>query len=248
MYLNEIYKNLDVYMNQDGTDDYFGVDDFNRIIEEEQINFIIDVMKEEENKPNISRPMTDFLLAATTQAASTTQYFWALPSDYLRMMSMTYIPTSGIKQPVEFISAREFVRRTNDILSPPLAENPVAYIEDYGGSRYFQTLPRKSTGTFGLFYIKKPSTPFLDYYINTSYELVFLYSYDSLTSITTGTYRDGTAMSLKTGASSTVELEIPIEFHNRFLERLMERMGVKDRDVSVINYSMVKDQQDQIKT
>ena len=102
MLLKEIYQNLDVYINQDGTDDFYGPDDFNRIIEQEQINLIIDVMNEEETRAFDRRSITDYLQAATTQAAASDYYNWELPEDYLRFQSMVYIPTTFLVRGVLF--------------------------------------------------------------------------------------------------------------------------------------------------
>jgi len=253
MLLKDLYRNLDVLVNEDGTDDYFGIDDFNRILPSEQVSFILDVMDEEKNNPPDKRHMTDMLLAATTQAASADTYFWEVPEDLLRVEDIVYIPASGTKQPVEFIQSREVIKRTNDILSPPPEENYFAYIEIgdtlhdlpyYDVGRWIRCFPQFTTGTWGLFYIREPSDPFLDYYINTNDEKVFLDYQDSLTAITTGTYRDGTDMNSVTGTCTTNELDIPVGYHTRFMERLIERLGIKDRDELALQYGAAKDLQE----
>lgn len=253
MLLKELYKNLDALVNADGTDDYFGIDDFNRIIPSEQLSILSDVVDEEKNRSNINRPMTDQMLAATTEAAAADTYFWEVPIDLIRVESMVYIDTSGIKKSVDFIQSAEFVRRLGDLTAPPIAENPCCYVETgdelhvkptYDVGRWFLTFPKLTTGTYGLFYTKEPITPFLDWYTDTNGDIQYIaYNYD-LSLITTGTYRDGTDMSTQTGTSSTYELEIPEEFHTRLMERFVERYGLKDRDQLSTNYGMAKDAQD----
>lgn len=255
MELHELYKGLNVLANADGTDDYFGIDDFNRKIPEEQLNFIIDVMEEERKRGSLRKPMTDYLLAATTKAASATYYNWELPSDYLRMDSMVYISATSTvpNKPVELISAAEYVRRCADILAPPMEENYVAYIEDgdtlhtkpyYTVGRWILCFPQLTTGTWGMFYIRKPTDPFLDYYIDADGDIQFMSepTAGNHTLAVGEVYRDGTTTGTMT--SATVELTIPIEFHDRFMERLIERLGLKDRDAMTMGYGMSKDQQD----
>lgn len=268
MELHELYKGLNVLANADGTDDYFGIDDFNRKIPEEQLNFIIDVMEEERKRGSLRKPMTDYLLAATTKAVDadfiTAQpYSWELPGDYLRMDSMVYISATSTvpNKPVELISAAEYVRRCSDVLAPPMEENYVAYIEEgdsthqkgdsygdpvayYETGRWILCFPRLTTGTWGMFYIRKPTDPFLDYYIDADGDIQFMSepTAGNHTLAVGEVYRDGTTTGTMT--SATVELTIPIEFHDRFMERLIERLGLKDRDNMTLGYGMSKDQQD----
>jgi hypothetical protein len=261
MELHELYKGLNVLANADGTDDYFGIDDFNRKIPEEQLNFIIDVMEEERKRGSLRKPMTDYLLAATTKAASATYYNWELPGNYLRTDSMVYISATSTvpNKPVELISAAEYVRRCTDVLAPPMEENYVAYIEEGdsthqkgdspGGvlcetGRWILCFPQLTTGTWGLFYIKKPTDPFLDYYIDADGDIQFMSepTAGNHTLAVGEVYRDGTTTGTIT--SATVELTIPIEFHDRFMERLIERLGIKDRDNMLASYGISKDQQD----
>jgi hypothetical protein len=258
MLLEQMYKNLDVLVNEDGTDAYFGIDDFNRLIVEEEVSLMVDAMNEEKKRPPTERPMTDALLQARTFTANNTghAYDFPLPEGYLRMDSVVYINASGVKHSVDFMQASELIRRLGDMLAPPVEENYICYIEEGDElvpGRFLMFRPMFGVGTWGIFYQGRKTVynggwsvvnPFLDYYINTAGETVFLSENADMSLISTGTYRDGTAMSSKTGTAETQELYIPIEFHQRLLDRLIERLGLKDRDQMALGYGIAKDAQD----
>jgi hypothetical protein len=231
MLLSNFYNDLDVLINQDGTDDYFGIDDFNRILPDEQVNFIFDIVKEEDDNPGGKVVLKDYLL--TYQSGT---YNRALPTDYLWAESATD-STNGKK--ADILTYAEYLKRTANILSPPIAENPIVIL--YGS--YLRGFP--ASGNYELYYVKKPTDPFLDYYINSNNELVFIAASVDLTTLT-GTYRDGTALP-HAGTSVTVELGIPVIYHERFMERMIDRLSLKDRDQFGAGYAIQKNQEDSAK-
>lgn len=244
MLLKEIWLNLNTYVNQDGTDDYFGLDDFNRTIRNELRNFVVDVLDEEQDNPYEKRPMSNYLL----DSLSNTDGEEDLPSDYLRAASAAWVPTSGVTEPIDIIDKKEFMMRNANLLSPPMYYNKVCYIEN--GVVYFKP-DFSSGGTAYLFFYRDPvidtensEAPFLDYYINLNKETVFLDEGDDRGLITSGTYRNGASMASTTGTCETHELDIPVEFHVRFFERFIERLGLKDRDQLAITYGGLKEQQE----
>jgi hypothetical protein len=262
MLLRELYQILDTLANQDGTDTYFDLDDFNRLIVQEEINLMIEAVEEERRKAFNERPMTDAILQARTFTADDTglPYDFELPTGYLRMEKCLYIDANSVKHNVDFVSAAEHTKRLDDLLSPPIAENYTCYIEEGDSNnpgRYLMFRPILGVGTWGIFFLGRRTVysggvwslqdPFLDYYIDTNYEVQFIDEGVDLSTITTGTYRDGTTMLSQTGTSATYELYIPVDFHHRFMERMMERLGIKDRDQLMASYSMNKDREDAVK-
>jgi len=266
MLLRELYRTLDALVNEDGTDDYWGIDDFNRILVEEEIAIMIDVMDEEKKRPFTNRPMTDALLQARTYTADdlTNAYDFEFPVGYLRMDSVVFIDADSVRHKVDFISAEEYIRRLGDMLAPPLEENYICYVEEgdlnnQGRWLMFRPILGAAAGTWGIFFRGRRTEynvgesaweivdPFLDYYIDTNGDMQFMDEDDDMGDIATGTYRDGTDMGDNEDDCETKELYIPIEFHNRLLERFIDRLSLKDRDQLAMGYSINKEQEDAAK-
>lgn len=251
MLLKNIYKLLRDYVNNDGTDNYFGIDTFNNSIRDEVRSLIIDVIEEESDNTPDQAPMTDYLLDSDANAGATAGV--NLPSDYLRPNNVVWVPTSGSPVPVELISIGEYNNRLDNLTKPPLATNYVAYIQ--GTKIYYR--PSLTAGNFYLYYVKDPvvdtvgsESPFLDYYSDANSEQQFLAVGATVGSGSglTGTYRDGRNIAtMPNGTAATGELPIPEEFHLRLFERFIDRLGLKDKDQLSIQYAAMKEQEEQQK-
>lgn len=239
MLLSDIWKQIKYLSDIDGTIDYLDIGVFNRMIGSEILPFTLDVIKEEQDNAPSSRRMTEYLGSSSTFAAASPSDN-PLPANYLVYDKAVYVPSTGPSEPIDIIEIKEYYDRITNLIKPPLAVNYIAYIQ----SSTISFRPSKSTGNYVFFYTRKPVTPFLDYYMNTLFELIPMEAGTNMTSITTGEYRDGTDMYNKNGACLTVELDIPEQFHIRFMERIMDRMSFKDRDQIAMQYAMLKDQED----
>jgi hypothetical protein len=238
MLLENFYKDLKLHVNKDGTDDYFGIDDFNRRIGPEQLSLIRDVIKEERDNPSDRRSMTDYLRKTVTITGT---YYITVPTDLLKLDFGIYQPVTGAYKTAKVVSLDEINAIQDDILAPPIEENYVLFTNPLYGQVHFR--PAQTTGSYVVYYIRKPTAPFLDYYIDANREDQFLpvgvnvYYY-------TGTYRLGTTIPIGgTLTSSTVELGIPEEYHDRLMDRMIERLSIKDRDSLIMQHSMAKDQE-----
>ena len=243
MLLEEFYKKLKVEFNMDGTDDYFGIDDFNDAIRNELRSFVIDVVNEEKDNSYEKNIMSDYLL----DSLSNTDGIEALPSDYLESYAAVWVPTSGPTEPIDIITKSEFLYRKANTLAPPLGVNRICYVDN--GSVYF--FPSFSSGgTAYLYFVRDPvidtinsEAPFLDYYMDANDELTFLNEGESLSG-KSGKYRSGADMSGLSTTCATYELDIPVYYHMRYYKRLLERLTVKYRDQLVMQQVMTEEQQD----
>lgn len=240
MLLSSLYYNLDVLLNADGTDIYFGIDDFNRIIVDEQINFMGDILAEEKNKATDKQILRNKLRVTANSGSS------SIPlTNFLEVEDGYFTPASGHPKHAELITWGDRYRIGDNLLAPPIDQNYMVYVYVSSSIHYANFIPGNGSGSYTIIYFEKPTTPFLDYYMNTTGELLFIPASTNLTTLT-GTYRDNTSLP-KAGTSTTVELALPDEYHQRFMERMIDRLSVKDRDQLAMSYAMQKDKEDSVK-
>lgn len=236
MLLKDFYENIRTYSNTDGTDNYFGLDDFNRSIGDFIINFTKDVLLEEKNVTPDEKHMSNHLLSYEN---GYTPYNIITPSDFLIENSFRYIDINNNYYPVKLVSYADFTDMMSNFLMPPINENYITY---KGFSEIYTMQPSFSNGTFHMVYYKKPETPFLDYYINSVGENIFLDVGESVSISGGSQYRDGTTSGTK--ISQTIELDIPDVYHERYMNLIIEKLGFRDRDQFATQYAIAKDMED----
>ena len=84
-----------------------------------------------------------------------------------------------------------------------------------------------------------------DYYISATDEVVYMAAGSTHAIISGETYSDGTTTGTKT--SQTVELEYSVDFHSAFLNRLIGRLGLPQRDQFLMQESVMKKQEQEAK-
>jgi len=125
---------------------------------------------------------------------------------------------------IELVSADEYSKRMTNLLSKPVDYYPVAIIEGTSCRVY----PSTMTSLF-VYYIKNPTVPIFDYYIDADYQIQPLAASASRT-LTAGEYGSAGQTSGTTVTSLTAELNIPTELHTEFAQYLASQIAVRDRD------------------
>lgn len=143
----------------------------------------------------------DSLITFSTGVAS-------LPSDYYRVIGDPYY-TDGdsVRRRIDMVTSLESSNREVDYLTQSTVSHPTCVIGDLDDSDVLEIriLPT-SIATMYLNYLRLPSTPFLDYYMNdTTYIITYLTVDQSIAIASGDTYRDGTTD--VTVASATVDWE-----------------------------------------
>jgi hypothetical protein len=149
-----------------------------------------------------------------------------------------YSSENAVKRKIELISYDEFIRRYSNIMNIDIDENPVAYIinQTIDMAAIYPT----SIKTIDFLYIRKPNTPFLDYYFDSNYKTVFM-DEDTSHTLTTGEeYRDGTTTGAKT--SQTQELEIPEDMYPEFQNYMIQKGSLMLGDQYTNQVAMAKQQ------
>jgi len=237
MTLSTIYNNIKLILNKG--DGFVSMEQFNILLPSIQMELLRTKCEELFTitdsglaipKSTITTKMVSNLITSYTQTLST--YSINVFSDFMFWIGGTCTLGGKVRQ-LEFITKQEYYNRKFDLLSKPIAEYPILYIS--GSKMYVYPF---SGNAIDLSYIKTPTTPFLDYYMNSSYKLTFLTL--GATQVISGgaQYRDGTVSGTKT--STTVELELPISFHQEFQDLLLEKISLSLDDQLKTQYAVSK--------
>jgi hypothetical protein len=118
----------------------------------------------------------------------------SLPSDYRELIGK---PLTNTGKYVDLVSSLELAEREDDYLTQPTTDYPCAILGDTDGSGDIQirVFPVDATITsVTVDYLRETSTPYLDWYVNNTTQVVTFMAADTAVSVPSGsTYRDGTA-------------------------------------------------------
>jgi hypothetical protein len=255
MKLSEIYTNINTELGKDGNGGYLTMDRFNTELPSVLYSLI---RKHVKNYPlqaedqlmtlEILRYLHVKKSSATVTSGNINLTSAILGYDMLYWGAM-YGVLNGTFRKVNLCQPVEWNDKLSNFMSMDIDENPIALmypIENLSGGIYYYSdvyaariLPSNIT-TVDFLYIRKPRTPFLDYYINTNYEIKYLNEGASRTLTSGEQYRDGSTSGTKTGI--TQELEIPEDFHPEFQSMMIGKVSVMLGDQLTTQVAMTKEQ------
>lgn len=251
MTLSQIYTNITSLLASDGNDGVITLDRFNVVLPSVLYELIRSKNEELEKTKGfrgsyLSSKILKNLVYYKTNVTVTSGRFAltaaALDSDFLYWGDLwTYSAYGTQKRRIELVKSDELAKRLNDLIMPNLSENPVAHISRVSTTDYAYIWPTNITAV-DIIFIRKPTTPFLDYYIDANSERQFMAASSSHTLTAGEVYRDGTTSGTK--SSATVELEIPEDFHPEYQDKLLERLSMVLNDQFGVQYSLTKQQQE----
>lgn len=132
---------------------------------------------------------------------------------------------------IDVVTDEEWITRRYDELTKPTAEYPICMIAD--GNIY---VAPKAVNNIFLYYLRQPTDPFFDYYIDANLNIVPMAVGTSHTLGAGEEYRDGTTTGAKT--STTVELEWEDIDQIKILHRLLAKLGVSMDEQLVAQYAI----------
>lgn len=146
--------------------------------------------KEYEATLKVSDELNAFLVSDTLTLFG---YAGVLPLDYRIMVGKPYIMTEG--RYLDYVTKYELYERREDYLTKPSAQYPVwTYGGEAGGYKIIFIYPTTLTGDISFDYLRNPTTPFYDYYVNDTTAVITYMDVSANVIIPLGsTYRDGTA-------------------------------------------------------
>ena len=153
------------------------------------------------------------------------------PSDYAHMTAMHVGGTTTL---IDELTDEEWVFRQDDELTQPTTSYPIARLD----ATYLYVLPATVT-SITVYYLKNPTTPFFDYYIDANLAIQYLTVGQSYALQASEVYRDGTTSGTK--ASISVELEWDDTNKIKVLHRILTKLGVSMDEQLVAQYSTQKE-------
>ena len=232
MTVNEGLIYLNTVLNKDNSGNALTPSEYNVLLESHIYDFVKSKVLEyrsfvtQGGKDDVifTAALLDSLQAQSTPSLSSGQF--TVPGDFLFLSSM-YGTYNANRKRIEAVSPEEFANRQSNMLSKPIAYFPVATIV----STICKFYPSNMTA-IALDYIKKPTIPIYDYYVDANYNIVYLAVSASHT-LTTGERGSAGQISGTNVSSLTVELDIPEETHFQFFNYLLDKIGIRDRDTLV---------------
>jgi hypothetical protein len=179
-----------------------------------------------------------------------------LPDDYGRLIGEPRFYDGDNTIVTDVVTAIEYSQRSRDALTKPTTTHPVCFIANQNKS-FTTTETPVSTDTVPLAlivkpsnvdnliyidYLREPTTPFLDYYVNDT-TLDYTYLDEDATGVAVplgSTYRDGTAGATSV-ASQTVDLEWDEDLLPVILGILCQMVGVTLADQNLYQAGTIEE-------
>ncbi|MFA5638622.1 MAG: hypothetical protein WC961_07075 [Anaerovoracaceae bacterium] len=140
---------------------------------------------------------------------------------------------------IDVVTALEYSSRIADALTAPSIEHPVCLLarDTTSGESTLYVYPQVTP--IEVDYLRAPTTPFLDYYVNdTTGVVTYLEEGDTDIALPSGcTYRDGTAGPDTIATSLTVDFEFGDDDKNALLNIFASKLGLQLRDADVVQYA-----------
>jgi hypothetical protein len=251
MTLNEIYQYLNSLINTESLGGDLNLKEFNYLIKDENINLfkeevehLYTVQRANALSPEVvysSKMLRKFINETTiTPTVGVVNLSSQLTSYAYFLALRTAAAYNGQIRNIPLVTHETFNIMASNLLSKPLKKNPVCVIDQDS----LRIRPTNITSVI-INYLRFPATPVFDYYISTTDEVVYLAAAatHALVSGETGSAGQTTG----TVTSLTVELEYSVDFHSAFLNRLLERLGLPQRDQFIMQESVMKKQEQEAK-
>lgn len=251
MTLYEIYSYLNALINTESLGGALNLKEFNYALKSENISlFTEEVENLYSGKRNgsltpemvySSKMLRQFTKEGTiTPTAGVVDLSTQLTSYAYFIGARTAASYNGMVRAIPLVTHETFNVMASNILSRPLKKNPVCVID--GNS--LRIRPTDITSVI-VNYLSFPATPIFDYYIDANDNVQYMAPSTSHALVSGETYSDGTTSGTK--ASTSVELEYSVDFHANFLNRLIRRMGLPQRDQVVLQEAVMTKQEQEAK-
>lgn len=149
-----------------------------------------------------------------------------IPNDYFHVSSIRYLlpvigdcETDVATKVVEILTDDQFAARLDKEITAPTLKNPVCTFYD----GFIQFAP-KNLQYVDFVYLRKPATPYLDYYLDPTT--------DAYVFVDVGVLNTGTGQ-----ISKTVELDWAEDTQQDIINNLLSRIGINIREQQMIQYA-----------
>ena len=217
------------------------VGEFNKILYTVTNEYFIQQYRKYELTKTITDSLNPFLKQSTIAIAggfgilpmTTDQEFFHITGDPI---------VTGGTVPVDIVPEIEYSHRVNDTLTAPSTTSPIGVMRwDSSTSGPMIYVYPSSITSIDTWYLKQPVQPFLDYYVDSSYNKTFLDAGESYTVVAGDTFPVYTGTAPVAGAtysSLTKEMEWRNFDKPSILYMILQKIGVAITDQMITEYSM----------
>ncbi len=166
-----------------------------------------------------------------------------LPSTYERILGKPYWVTGSSTIEIDLITSLEKADRLRDDLTKPTTADPVAIIGgvDGSGSSQISVYPTTGITTIYIDFLAIPTTPLLDYYVDSVGQYVYMIEdADNVTIPTGAIYSDGTA-GPTTKNSATVNFEWHPDQTPVIINMVLQKAGIILSKQVAIEYGLARE-------
>jgi len=252
MTLNEIRLYLDALLNTDSLGGNLNLKEYNYLLKDESNNFFKEKAEELYSTqragalaPDMvyaSKIMRPFIKESTVTPVLGIVNLSTLLTSYAYFINArTASAYSGQIRDIPLITHDSFNNMISNLLATPIKKNPVCTIDENN----LRIRPTNITSVI-INYLRFPATPVFDYYIDANDNVVYL-AVSSNHTLTTGETGSAGQTSGTIVYSATVELEFGADFHPEFVQRLVRRLGLPERDQVVLQQGMIDKQEQEAK-
>jgi hypothetical protein len=241
----EIYDFVTTILRKEKNGSVLTPEKFNLMLEES----MWEKSNDEYRKYELSQIITDTLVSfkTTTSIAIDVNGEYdlsGLTDDYWHPSALTY-DDSGSTRIIEIVTDLEYAERLANTLLAPDNYYPIAkFYRNSGGTDVIKVNPLVSvSATFD--YLRKPTEPFYDYYINANDELVYMPPGTNHTLGAGEEYRDGTT----SGTVNSISVELPFPEGDRLdvAYMILQKFGIPVREEGAVQYGAAREaKEDQI--
>ena len=221
------------------------IDEFNRCIRLVNQEVFDDFLGDFEKDIDNSQDLGELKVHNTeiTLALSGGMMVGTLPTNYYRLIGKPRDDSDTAKR-IELVTTLVDAERQDDYLTQATATHPTCVIGGVTALSEMQIRVRPQTiATIYIDYIKKPTVPFLDYYINDSTLTPTFLTVDTTPAVTAGnTYRDGTAGGVGVTVTSLTEnLDWDDGVIQLLLAKLLQKTGLTLADDKLLQGGMAEE-------
>lgn len=235
MTLGDIYGYLNTMLKKHSSGNSYSPDQFNYILPVENIKFFNHQIEQIRQYANTDKDFTEALLSSkllrpllvTENVTPTTGVYdlTGLANTFVHWASgITTAVYSGRIRRIDVIPQNELEKRQTNLLSLPIKHNLVAVL---AGDNV--TIYPTDVGEIALTYVKLPSTPVYDYYIDGNRNKIFLAEGDS--HVLSGSEVGSAGQVAPTEVTSlTNEFDYGQEFYPMITEYLLSKLATRTKD------------------
>ncbi len=235
----ELYLTALDIARKDTKGNAFTVREFNKILYTVTNEYFIQQYRKYEATKTITDSLNPFLKQSTVPIAGG---FGILPmttdQEFFHMSGEPIVTNSTV--PVDIVTELEYSTRVNDTLTAPSTTSPIGVMRwDSSTSGPMIYIYPSSITSIDTWYLKQPIQPFLDYYVDSSYNKTFLSVGESYTMVSGDTFPLGTSPGIGNSyASQTKEMEWRNFDRPSILYMILQKIGVAITDQMITEYSM----------